>query len=120
MKRESDSSPPSTPPSKSALTPNTTPTPTKRLKSTPSSKTKTKTDNDTEKIDPSPGKGRSTKLTLAAKAEFLEDIIAAGVRAVNMDTLALKYGVPKSVLVDQMKPNRSNLRERAIKAIRGD
>ncbi|KAL7423760.1 hypothetical protein Q5752_001343 [Cryptotrichosporon argae] len=53
------------------------------------------------------------------KAAFLDDIIAAGAKAANLDDLAAKYGLTKSQLVDQVKPNRSNVRQQAVAAVNG-
>ncbi|KAK1927976.1 hypothetical protein DB88DRAFT_516697 [Papiliotrema laurentii] len=88
----------------------TSPTPTPSSPSTPVT-----TPKKPKKANPSTGPKSPGSWTTFRRGEFLDDIIAAGARAADLDALAIKYGVKKSQLVDQLKPNRSNIRSKAIK-----
>ncbi|EIW72646.1 hypothetical protein M231_06546 [Tremella mesenterica] len=101
-KRESSSSPndPSTP----------SPKP-KKIKSSPSSSTTPK------KEKTSGSRGEFGKLTDAMRAELLDEVIAHGAKSVNLEEIAQRFGVKKSQLIDQLKPNRTNIRSKAVKAI---
>ncbi|ORY20960.1 hypothetical protein BCR39DRAFT_474779 [Naematelia encephala] len=54
------------------------------------------------------------------RAMFIDDVLASGYKAIDLDSLATKLGLSKRQLVDQLVPHKSNLRAKAVKAVRGD
>ncbi|WVQ97106.1 hypothetical protein IAU59_004216 [Kwoniella sp. CBS 9459] len=54
------------------------------------------------------------------KALFMDEIIAVGYKAADLDQLAAKLGLSKRQLIDQLVPNRSNLRSKAVRGARGE
>ncbi|OCF38790.1 hypothetical protein I317_07419 [Kwoniella heveanensis CBS 569] len=54
------------------------------------------------------------------KALFMDEIIAVGYKAADLDLIAGKLGLSKRQLIDQLVPNRSNLRSKAVKGARGE
>ncbi|WVW82096.1 hypothetical protein I302_104101 [Kwoniella bestiolae CBS 10118] len=50
------------------------------------------------------------------RALFIDEIIALGYRHANLDELASKLGMNKRQLVDQLVPNKSNLRKKMVMA----
>ncbi|EKD00376.1 hypothetical protein A1Q2_05345 [Trichosporon asahii var. asahii CBS 8904] len=67
---------------------------------------------------PLKSKGR-TDWTPEKRAALLETVIVAGSKAIDVEKVAADLGVSKSSVVDQLKPNRSNIRQTAIKAVKG-
>ncbi|EIW72647.1 hypothetical protein M231_06547 [Tremella mesenterica] len=65
-------------------------------------------------------KGANGVWTSEKKGEFMDEIIAVGYKNADLDSLATKLGMNKRQLIDQLVPNRSNLRGRAVKAISVD
>ncbi|KAL7422866.1 hypothetical protein Q5752_002163 [Cryptotrichosporon argae] len=109
MKRES--SPAS--PSPDALTtppPLPTPTPTpKKAKTTPK-----------KAATPKKAGGATNAWTPDKRELFIDRIIATGYKSANLDALAAELDLTKRQLIDQLVPNRSNLRSKAAKMARGD
>ncbi|WVR05723.1 hypothetical protein IAU60_002747 [Kwoniella sp. DSM 27419] len=54
------------------------------------------------------------------KAAFVDEILAAGYKAADLDALADKLGLSKRQLIDQLVPNRPNLRKKLVQAARGE
>ncbi|WVF70742.1 hypothetical protein IAT40_005536 [Kwoniella sp. CBS 6097] len=54
------------------------------------------------------------------KALFMDEIIAAGYKAADLDQLAARIGLSKRQLIDQLVPNRSNLRSKAVKGAKAE
>ncbi|GFZ43178.1 hypothetical protein JCM24511_00897 [Saitozyma sp. JCM 24511] len=78
---------------------------------------------------PTPKSARSTRSTAAQangtwepqkRGLFMDEIIAAGYKSADLDAIASMLELSKRQLVDQLVPNKANLRAKAVKAVSGE
>ncbi|ORX34228.1 hypothetical protein BD324DRAFT_683654 [Kockovaella imperatae] len=58
--------------------------------------------------------------TAEKRGIFIDEIIAAGYKGAELDSLADKLNLSKRQLIDQLVPNRNNLRGKAVKGAKGE
>ncbi|WVW82097.1 hypothetical protein I302_104102 [Kwoniella bestiolae CBS 10118] len=58
--------------------------------------------------------------TSEKKGKFMDEIIALGYKAANLDEMAQRLGLNKRQLINQLTTGRKNFRSLAVDAVRGD
>lgn len=129
MKREATTPEPSPTSSETAYTPEIASPQlepkVKMAKTTSSPKTPTKS---SAKKAASPASAKTPKSPKAENGTwtpekrkvFVDEIFAAGYKATDLDSLAAKLDMDKRQLINQLVPNRSNFRMKAVKAVAGE
>ncbi|KAL7422867.1 hypothetical protein Q5752_002164 [Cryptotrichosporon argae] len=115
MKRAQTSSPS---PDAAAASPKPPVTPPKKKTKSPMSPMSPKGTNSPSSASVPASPSSNGTWTPASRAEFMDRIIAAGYRAVDLDALADEMGFNKKQLVNQLTPGRQgSLRDKAVKAV---
>ncbi|WWC86078.1 uncharacterized protein L201_000949 [Kwoniella dendrophila CBS 6074] len=69
--------------------------------------------------DQSASSGMSGEWDSEKKEQFMDQIIALGYKAANLDEMAQKLGLNKRQLINQLTTGRNNFRSMAVAAVKG-